>query len=176
MLSFKGGEVMLRWVVLALLIGFCASAGDKKVKTKAKTQSLARGWGNAISWAKSYEEALAKAFNSKKPVMVIHHLPDCPHSQALKKAFVADKTVQKMAKGDFIMLNVVEETADSNLAPDGYYVPRIVFVDPSLTVRADITGKNSGYRYSYNPGDMQLLVKNMKKAKKLLPSKQHIEL
>lgn len=105
---------------------------------------------------------------SKKPLMVIHHRDNCPHSQVLKKAFTADKSIQKMAKEDFIMLNLVEETTDKNLAVDGYYIPRILFVDPSKTVRTDIAGKYSNYRYTYKPGDMAHLAENMKKAKMLL--------
>ncbi|XP_030613873.1 anterior gradient 1 isoform X2 [Archocentrus centrarchus] len=161
---------MLRWVLFALLIGICASAGEQKPKKKVKTQPLSRGWGGGISWAKTYKDALSQMTKSRKPLMVIHHKDNCPYSQALKKAFVADKTIQKMAKEDFIMLNLVEESGDKNLAPDGYYVPRILFIDPSKTVRADITGKYSNRHYTYKPSDMKDLVKNMEKAKVLLHS------
>ncbi|XP_005944182.1 anterior gradient 1 isoform X1 [Haplochromis burtoni] len=163
--SLKGQGTMLRWVLLALLIGLCASAGEQKAKKKVKSQSLSRGWGGGINWAQNYEDGLAKMAKSQKPLMVIHHKDNCPHSKDLKKAFVADKTIQKMAKEDFIMLNVVEETSDKNLAPDGYYVPRILFVDPTLTVRTDITGKYSNHLYTYTASDIQGLADNMKKAK-----------
>uniref|UniRef100_A0A8C7XNU6 Anterior gradient 1 n=1 Tax=Oryzias sinensis TaxID=183150 RepID=A0A8C7XNU6_9TELE len=105
---------------------------------------------------------------SQKPLMVIHHKDECPYSQALKKAFVANDTIQKMAKDEFVMINLVEEAMDKNLAPDGYYVPRILFVDPSLTVRADITGRYSNRHYAYAPEDIALLISNMNKAKVLL--------
>ncbi|KAM7380811.1 hypothetical protein PAMP_004084 [Pampus punctatissimus] len=157
---------MLRWVLFALFLLICAAAGEQK-KNKVKPQSFARGWGNNISWVESYEEGLSEMVKSQKPLMIIHHLVDCPYSQALRKAFVAEKSIQKMAEEDFIMLNVVEETADKHLAPDGYYVPRILFVDPSMTVRADIAGKYSNRLYAYEPTDMEYLAKNMKKAKVL---------
>uniref|UniRef100_A0A3B3V6N0 Anterior gradient 1 n=1 Tax=Poecilia latipinna TaxID=48699 RepID=A0A3B3V6N0_9TELE len=127
-------------------------------------------WGKNIKWVKSYEEGLAESAKSQKPLIVIHHLENCPHSKALKEAFVAHKSIQKMAKDDFIMLNVVEETGDKHLAPDGYYVPRILFVDPSHTVRADIVGNYEDRLYTYSPDDMELLAANMKKAKLLLHS------
>lgn len=41
--SLKGQGTMLRWVLLALLIGLCASAGEQKAKKKVKSQSLSRG-------------------------------------------------------------------------------------------------------------------------------------
>ncbi|XP_026232263.1 anterior gradient 1 [Anabas testudineus] len=165
--SLRGQEVMLRWFVLALFFGVCLSAGEQK-KKKAKPQSLSRGWGDSITWVKSYEDGLAKMVKSQKPLMVIHHRLNCPHSQALKKAFAAEKSIQKMAKEDFIMLNLVEETKDKNQAPDGYYVPRILFVDPSKTVRTSIVGKYNSHHYNYKPDDMAILAKNMKKAKVLL--------
>ncbi|KAI9535171.1 Anterior gradient protein 3 [Dissostichus eleginoides] len=163
---------MLRLVLFALFIGFCASAGEQKHR-KTKTESLARGWGVNIRWVKNYEEGLFNAGISVKPLMVIHHLLNCPHSQALKKAFAADKTIQKMAKEDFIMLNLLVETTDKNLAPDGHYVPRILFIDPSLTVRTNIVGRYGNLAYAYEPGDMKVLAENMRKAKKLMP---HTEL
>ncbi|XP_019945434.1 anterior gradient 1 [Paralichthys olivaceus] len=159
---------MLRWFVLALLFSICASAGAKKKKEVVKTQSLSRGWGKNITWVKDYEEGLLNMVSSKKPLMVIHHRIECPHSQALKKVFAAEKSIQKMAKADFIMLNLVEETEDQNMAPDGYYVPRILFVDPSMTVRRNIVGKYNNRLYTYGPAEMELLAENMKKAKVLL--------
>ncbi|XP_038161024.1 anterior gradient 1 [Cyprinodon tularosa] len=159
---------MFRWVLLAFFISLCATAEAQKKKAKTQTQNLSRGWGKTIKWIKSYEDGLSELGKSQKPLMVIHHLDNCPHSKALKEAFVADKSIQKMAKENFIMLNVVEETGDKNLAPDGYYVPRILFVDPALTVRTDIVGKYSNRLYAYGPEDMKLLAANMKKAKLLL--------
>ncbi|KFP92842.1 Anterior gradient protein 2, partial [Haliaeetus albicilla] len=104
---------------------------------------------------------------SNKPLMIIHHLDDCPHSQALKKVFAEHKDIQKLAE-KFVLLNLVYETTDKNLSPDGQYVPRILFIDPSLTVRADITGRYSNRLYAYEPSDISLLYSNMQKALKLL--------
>ncbi|CAB1320727.1 unnamed protein product [Coregonus sp. 'balchen'] len=106
--------------------------------------------------------------NRNKPLMVIFHLEDCPHSASMKKVFAEDKDIQKVADEDFIILNLVYETTDKHLSPDGQYVPRIIFVDPSMTVRADITGRYSNRMYAYEPSDIKLLLSNMQKAKKLL--------
>ncbi|CAH2299190.1 transcription factor COE3-like [Pelobates cultripes] len=70
-------------------------------------KTLSRGWGDSINWVQTYEEALARSRGTKKPLMVIHHLEDCPYSQALKEAFSADPMAQKLAQEDFVMLNVV---------------------------------------------------------------------
>ncbi|XP_043929628.1 anterior gradient protein 2-A-like [Protopterus annectens] len=90
-------------------------------------QTLSRGWGDDLDWVQTYEEGLAKAKEEQKTLMVIHHLEDCPYSQDLKKAFSSHQEIQKLAK-KFIMLNLVYPPTDKNQAPDGYYVPRIIFV------------------------------------------------
>ncbi|XP_056308524.1 anterior gradient 1 [Danio aesculapii] len=158
---------MQHWTlcILLLCLVFCDVSTQRKKKT---VQTLSRGWGDDISWAQTYEEGLAKAVKSKKPLMIIHHLEDCPHCIALKKAFSEHQSIQRMAKSEFIMLNLVHETTDSNLAPDGFYVPRIMFVDPTLTVRADIVGKYANRMYTYEPDDIDFLAENMIKAKILL--------
>ncbi|TRY84205.1 hypothetical protein DNTS_025718 [Danionella cerebrum] len=156
-----------RLCILTLFLIFCDVSTQRKKKT---VQTLSRGWGDNITWVQTYEEGLAKAVKRNKPLMVIHHLEDCPHSIALKKAFAVHQSIQRLAKSDFIMLNLVHETTDANLAPDGFYVPRILFVDPSLTVRADIIGKYGNRMYTYEPGDMDYLAENMIKAKILLKS------
>ncbi|XP_067854462.1 anterior gradient protein 3-like [Heptranchias perlo] len=136
---------------------------------KRPPQTLSRGWGDDITWVQTYEEGLYKAKKSNKPLMVIHHLEECQYCDELKKVFAENEEIQAMADKDFIMLNLMHETTDKNLAPDGKYVPRIMFVDPSMTVRADIAGKYSNRLYTYEPKDIQYLIQNMKKSKRLLP-------
>uniref|UniRef100_A0ABI7W0Z2 Anterior gradient 2, protein disulphide isomerase family member n=3 Tax=Felidae TaxID=9681 RepID=A0ABI7W0Z2_FELCA len=128
---------------------------DTKDSAPKLPQTLSRGWGDQLIWTQTYEEALYKSKTSNKPLMIIHHLDECPHSQALKKVFAENKEIQKLAE-QFVLLNLVYETTDKHLSPDGQYVPRIMFVDPSLTVRADITGRYSNRLYAYEPSDVAL--------------------
>ncbi|KAG8559281.1 hypothetical protein GDO81_017296 [Engystomops pustulosus] len=141
---------------------------DPEPTDASQPKTLARGWGDSIQWVQTYEEALAKCRELRKPLMVIHHLEDCPFSQELKKAFSADNMAQKLARDDFVMLNVVHPVADENQSPDGHYVPRVMFVDPSMTVRTDLAGRYSNRLYAYEAGDIPELITNMKKAKILL--------
>ncbi|KAM6958711.1 anterior gradient protein 2 homolog [Aplochiton taeniatus] len=158
--------------VLLVLVAVSSSLGKpEKLQVKRGKripQTLSRGWGDQLIWAQTYEEALYWARFQNKPLMVIFHLEDCPHSQAMKKAFAEDKQIQKVADEDYIVLNLMYETTDKHLSPDGQYVPRIIFVDPSMTVRADITGRYSNRMYAYETSDIKLLLTNMEKAKKLL--------
>ncbi|XP_040289188.1 anterior gradient protein 3-like [Bufo bufo] len=151
-------------IVLITLSSNLAVAVKKEIPSP---QMLSRGWGDELSWVPSYEEGLYNAKKSKKPLMVIHHSEDCQQCQALKKAFSKSAEVQELAKKNFIMLNLMHETTDKNLAPDGQYVPRILFIDPSFKVRADITGRYSNRLYAYGSQDMPLLIENMKKVRHL---------
>ncbi|XP_076611022.1 anterior gradient protein 2 homolog [Chaetodon auriga] len=158
-------------LVLLVLVTVSSTFGKYIPKSgKRIPQTLSRGWGDQLIWAQTYEEALYWSRSRNKPLMVIFHLEDCPHSQALKKVISEDNEIQKILDEDFIILNLVYETTDKHLSPDGQYVPRIIFVDPSMTVRADINGRYSNRMYAYEPSDLKLLMTNMKKAKKLLKS------
>ncbi|CAL8363688.1 unnamed protein product [Arctogadus glacialis] len=160
-------------LVLLVLVAVCSTQGKPEQKNIPKRgkripQTLSRGWGDQLIWAQTYEEALYWSRWRNKPLLVIFHLEDCPHSALMKKAFADDKEVQKTLDEDFIVLNLMYETTDKHLSPDGQYVPRFLFVDPSMTVRADITGRYSNRMYAYEPVDMKLLLESMAKAKKLL--------
>ncbi|XP_043824439.1 anterior gradient protein 3 [Dromiciops gliroides] len=151
-----------------LLLAVSANLTKTVTKDKRAPQTLSRGWGDDITWVQTYEEGLFQAKKSNKPLMVIHHLEDCQYCQALKKVFAKSDEIQEMARTSFVMLNLMHETTDKNLSPDGQYVPRIMFVDPSLTVRADITGRYSNRLYTYEPQDLPVLIENMKKALRLI--------
>uniref|UniRef100_A0A3B1JWX0 Anterior gradient 2 n=2 Tax=Astyanax mexicanus TaxID=7994 RepID=A0A3B1JWX0_ASTMX len=172
--SFQSQKKMFKGllsVFLALVAVTSIMAKSEKTAVKQEKrvpQTLSRGWGDQLIWAQTYEEALFWARSRNKPLMVIFHLDDCPHSQALKKAFAKDKEIQRLADEHFILLNLVYETTDKHLFPDGQYVPRILFVDPSMTVRADISGPYSNRKYAYEPSDMKLLRNNMERAKTFL--------
>ncbi|KAM3595748.1 uncharacterized protein V6R79_002216 [Siganus canaliculatus] len=162
-------KVMLS--VLLVMVAMSSTFGKYIPKTGRRIpQTLSRGWGDQLIWAQTYEEALYWSRSKNKPLMVIFHLKDCPHSQALKKVFSEDNEIQKTLDEDFIVLNLEYETTDKHLSPDGQYVPRLIFVDPTMTVRADINGRYANRLYAYEPDDLKILVDNMKKAKKLLKS------
>uniref|UniRef100_A0AAY4DS17 Anterior gradient protein 2 n=1 Tax=Denticeps clupeoides TaxID=299321 RepID=A0AAY4DS17_9TELE len=165
-----GSLLSLLLVVVAVSTAFGKPEKTPVKKEKRVPQTLSRGWGDMLIWAQTYEEGLYWSRSRNKPLMVILHLEECPHSQALKKVFAENKEIQKIADEDFVVLNLMYETTDKHLSPDGQYVPRILFVDPSMTVRADITGRYSNRMYAYEPSDINLLLSNMKKAKKLLKS------
>ncbi|KAG7500133.1 anterior gradient protein 2-like [Solea senegalensis] len=156
--------------VIVVLVAVSSAFGEQYIPKSGKRipQTLSRGWGDQLIWAQTYEEGLHYARTKNKPLMVIFHREDCPHSKKLKKVFAEDYDIQKILDEDFIILNLMYETTDKHLSPDGQYVPRILFVDPSMTVRAEIVGPYKNRYYSYEPTDLKLLLNNLKKALKLL--------
>ncbi|XP_042632730.1 anterior gradient protein 2 homolog [Cyprinus carpio] len=156
--------------VLLVLVTLSSAMGKPEATTPKKEkripQTLSRGWGDQLIQVR--KACIIYCLIRNKPLMVIFHLEDCPHSQSLKKAFAEDKVIQTLADEEFVILNLVYETTDKHLSPDGQYVPRILFVDPSMTVRADITGRYSNRLYAYEPADMKLLLSNMQRALKFL--------
>ncbi|XP_028672854.1 anterior gradient protein 3-like isoform X2 [Erpetoichthys calabaricus] len=141
---------------------------SSSTKSEKCPPSLSRGWGDSLDWIQTYEEALYRARTNNKPLMIIHHSESCPKSKALKEAFASHDEIQTMAQEHFNMLNLVFETNDHNIFPDGQYMPRILFVDPSLTVRTEITGSHENQKYKYEDKEIEILHENMKKALKLL--------
>uniref|UniRef100_A0A3Q4HTQ0 Anterior gradient 2 n=1 Tax=Neolamprologus brichardi TaxID=32507 RepID=A0A3Q4HTQ0_NEOBR len=119
--------------VLLVLVAISSTFAAKYIPKSGKRvpQTLSRGWGDQLIWAQTYEEGLYWSRSKNKPLLVIFHLEDCPHSQALKKVFSEDNEVQKILDEDFVILNLVYETTDKHLSPDGQYVPRLLFVGKS---------------------------------------------
>uniref|UniRef100_A0A672HJP4 Anterior gradient protein 2 homolog n=1 Tax=Salarias fasciatus TaxID=181472 RepID=A0A672HJP4_SALFA len=146
---------MLAAASLVLVLVALSSTFAKYVPKSGQRipQSLSRGWGDQLNWAQTYEEALFLSRSRNKPLMVLFHLEDCPHSQGEP---VQLSPIQRILDEDFVVFNVIQETVDQHLSPDGQYVPRIIFVDPSMTVRDDIIGRYSNRLYAYEPGDVKL--------------------
>uniref|UniRef100_A0A3Q3FCE6 Anterior gradient 2 n=1 Tax=Labrus bergylta TaxID=56723 RepID=A0A3Q3FCE6_9LABR len=162
---------MIRAVLsLLLVLGAISSAfaaGDKKYIPKSGRripQTLSRGWGDQLIWAQTYEEALYWSRSRNKPLLVVFHLEDCPHSQGEQRGVYLCFDFQEMGLNKIFVFLFQYETTDKNLTPDGQYVPRFLFVDPSMTVRADIVGPYGNRLYAYEPQDLD----SMEKAKKLL--------
>uniref|UniRef100_A0A3P9P8V7 Anterior gradient 2 n=1 Tax=Poecilia reticulata TaxID=8081 RepID=A0A3P9P8V7_POERE len=155
---------MVKAVLSAVLVlAIISSTIAKYIPKTGKRipQTLSRGWGDQLIWAQTYEEALYWSRSRNKPLMVIFHLEDCPHSQALKKVFSENNEIQKTLDEDFIVLNLMVGCT--------LHLSRArLSTDPSMTVRADINGRYSNRMYAYETGDISLLISNMQTAKKLL--------
>eukprot|EP00164_Ancoracysta_twista_P002472 GFYU01003282.1.p2 GENE.GFYU01003282.1~~GFYU01003282.1.p2 ORF type:complete len:168 (+),score=63.13 GFYU01003282.1:32-505(+) len=113
-----------------------------------------RGWGPDIDWHNDLDAAKAAAVSEGKPIMVLIFKTWCGACKRLKPVFANSKAIADAAK-KFVMVNLQddEEPTDAGtFAPDGAYIPRIIFLDSQGKAQHSIIneGGNPSYKYFYS--------------------------
>ena len=104
------------------------------------------GLGEAYTWT-----PFSDAFSGSKPVMLIATKSYCGACKALKPQFAASPALLE-ASAAFTMVSVGDEFAESDakFAPDGGYIPRILFFHADGTPISGVGGPNSQYKHFYS--------------------------
>ena len=133
------------------------------VQRTATADSHGYGEGK-IAW-RELDEGMAESAKDGKPLMLLVHASWCSRCKALKPEFNGNTELAELSNR-FIMVNADQDQVPAVLgyAPDGTYIPRILFISP-VTGEVDEALRNprrDKYRYFYTPTDD--LVGMMKKA------------
>ena len=132
-------------MVITGLVGLALIVG-------AASRARAGGdWNDGgVAW-KPYQEGLAEAKKTKRPVCLIFYTDWCPHCKNYSGVFHDDKVVAR-AK-DFVMIRVnADENKDlsKKYALDGGYIPRTYFLSPAGEVDPDLHAPRDSYKYFYD--------------------------
>ncbi len=114
----------------------------------------AHGFNDAIAWV-GLDDGLAEAARTGRPLMLVVHASWCSKCKALRPAFFDPKLVE--LSRNFVMVNADQDRVPAvrAYAPDGVYLPRVLFLDPK-TGEVDAALKNPArkrFLYFYGPHD-----------------------
>lgn len=114
-------------------------------------------WNDSeIKWL-SYEDGLAAAKKSKKPMLLVFYTDWCPHCTNYSKVFHDPKVVAKAKELVMVRVNADQDKPlGQKYAVDGSYIPRTYFLGPDGTL-SDIHAPREQFKYFYderNPGSI----------------------
>lgn len=128
---------------LALVIG--------AVVATAQPTWAAGDWNDAqIKWH-SYDDGLAAAKQSKKPICLIFYTDWCPHCKNYSGVFHDPKVVEQTKKFVMIRLNGDEKKdLSQQYAPDGQYIPRTFFLSSNGVLAPEVQLPRDKFKYFYD--------------------------
>ena len=131
--------------------------------------TLAQRWGNAYAWLAcdphdpARAAAVATAFS--RPAMVIIHRDGCSACWHLREDFKKHNEAQRLSR-NFVMVNcnATQEPAPKAYAPDGEYVPRVLFSDARGVLQPGLFNDDGNPEFKYYYHDADSLANRMRTA------------
>ena len=121
---------------------------------------------DGVKW-RTYEDGLAEAKKSKKPVMLIFYTEWCPHCSNYSKVFHDPKVVAKSK--DFVMIRLdgdKNKDLSKQYAVDGSYIPRTYFLSSAGTLDPNIHAPRDQFKYFYDERNPESVLTAMNAAMK----------
>lgn len=149
-------------VCAAFFMSACSPPAPRDVSSEQRGADWNEG---AIAW-RAYDEGLAEAKATGKPVVLVFYTDWCPHCHNYSRVFHDPEVVK--AASEFVMIRVnrdVSPELSEHYDLDGQYVPRTFILRPDGEVRAELTGEDPEYRYYLNEHDPRELLAVMQKAR-----------
>ncbi|CAI5456059.1 unnamed protein product [Caenorhabditis angaria] len=114
-------------VLLLVVLGFVAVFAKEE-----EVENLAHGFPTAIEWV-SFDKSIGIAKDLNKPIFFLIHKTWCGACKALQRELKSSAKTDELIllSRKFVMVNVEDddEPEDAKYAPDGGYIPRILFLD-----------------------------------------------
>ena len=125
----------------------------------------AEDWNDSnIKWM-SYDQGLAEATKTDKPICLIFYTTWCPHCANYSKVFSDPAVVQKSKS--FVMIRLDKDKnkeISAKYNPDGEYIPRTYFLSPDGKLDASLTEDRASYKYFYSESQPASLLGGMDRA------------
>jgi thiol:disulfide interchange protein len=121
-----------------------------------------------IKW-RTYDEGLAEAKKTKKPIVLIFFTEWCPHCQNYSKLFHDPKVVEKSKQ--FIMIRIdndKNQELSKKFAVDGSYIPRTYFLTSAGVLDPDIHAPRDQFKYFFDERNPESVLAAMDVASKKL--------
>jgi thiol-disulfide isomerase/thioredoxin len=123
------------------------------------------GWNDGLIAWRGYDDGLAEARRSRKPVLLVLHAEWCSHCRTYSRVFSDPRVVAKSR--ELVMVRVDVDRSPqiaARFAIDGTYVPRTFFLNPDGVVLPDIDARRPRYRYFFDEHDPASILAGMETA------------
>ena len=134
----------LRALIACAALAVAAASAPGPAATFAPGDA-ARGWGDDFDW-RPLPAALAAANATGKPALLLIWKTWCGACKALRPLFAASDELRAAAADFAALVNAAddEEPAGAQYAPDGGYIPRVLFLSPHGDVITEPYAQNPG--------------------------------
>ncbi|GMR60796.1 hypothetical protein PMAYCL1PPCAC_30991, partial [Pristionchus mayeri] len=159
-------------VAAVVLLALAVSAEKKK-------DDHSHGFREDINWVESLDQAIGISKDLNKPIFLMIHKTWCGACKNLQREFKNSPKILDLLNltPEFVMVNTEDddEPNDAKYAPDGGYIPRIIFLDTDgnpLKTNNEKRYRNNKYFYPLVPQVIEGMQRALEEFKELSGEKK----